>query len=142
MSLVTILASAARTTSSTSSTVSIHPRTRSLAFHLQITNAATDAADTLNVYLQSSPNGTDWDDFVSFTQVLGNGADSLNYVAFVNLEEYQSSQVHAMQNGALSAETIVQGPIFPSYVRAKYVIADSGDGDQSFTFSLTMTEVR
>lgn len=43
-------------------------------FLLNVTAVANAGTDTLDVYLQhSADDGTTWDDFVHFTQVLGNG---------------------------------------------------------------------
>ena len=44
-----------------------------ITFTLDVTAAATDAQDLLDVYVQTKLDGTNWTDVVHFTQVLGNG---------------------------------------------------------------------
>ena len=53
-------------------------------FLLSVTAAATEVGDKLNVYIQSSPDsGTTYDDFIHFTEVLGNGG-AVKHIAVVN----------------------------------------------------------
>ncbi len=44
-----------------------------IMFVLDVTAAATDVGDTLDVKVQTKVDGTNWLDVVHFTQVLGNG---------------------------------------------------------------------
>lgn len=132
----TILASAARTASSTQALSADMTRIRSAALLLDVTVAATAVDDTLDVYLQHSPDdGTTWDDFVHFTQVLGNGG-AKQYIAewsgFVSPE----SEMHALQDAAMGAG-VLQGPKSGKW-RLKWVIVDAGADNASFTFSVDL----
>ena len=76
--IYTLLPLAARTTSSTSSSQTLPPRCKGLVFLLNVTNADTDANDTLDVYIQESPDGgTTWNDIAHFAQILGTTAATL-----------------------------------------------------------------
>lgn len=78
-------------------------------FLLNVTSAAAAAGDTLDVYLQaSSDGGTTWDDFVHFTQVLGNGG-AKEYLARWQGEIAPTVPQAAPQDAALSAG-VAQGP--------------------------------
>ena len=137
----TILSSAARTESGTSSEYRMAPGLKALFFLLDVTAAATDAGDSLNVYIQESPDGgTTWNDIASFAQFVGNSA-AANQLAVINCEAAAENEIGATKDGALAAGSVRQGPA-ASYLRAKYVIVDSGDGDQGFTFSIVMMAVR
>ena len=72
MDNLTLVASAARTASDTTTVRGLAPYT-SAYFMLDVTVAATEAGDKLAVFIQREmPNG-DWMDIVSFAEVLGNG---------------------------------------------------------------------
>jgi hypothetical protein len=129
-----LLASAARTTSGTATlTASVVNQWRAAAFLLDVTVAATDAGDTLDVYLQSSVDGSTWDDFAHFTQVLGNGG-AKKFVATWTREITPESELKAPADGSLAAG-VLQGPNASSW-RVKWVIVDAGTANVSFTFSL------
>lgn len=131
---VTLLASATRTSSGAGTAVTGLRGFRGGTFMLSITDAATAAGDTLNVYVQRLlPNGTSWDDIVSFTQVLGNGADTLTYVADVIFDS-QASDERVAADGSLAAGT-VSAVAFGDSLRVKYTIASADT--PSFTFSVT-----
>lgn len=141
----TVLASAARTASGTaafpSSLLDALRHVEEAQFLLDVTVAATGILDTLNVYIQSSPDGgTTWDDFVSFTQVLGNGG-AKKYIARWSRTPTPEREMGAPQDGALAAGSVLQGST--GYVwRVKWVIVDGGAAAQSFTFSLAVDAVR
>lgn len=119
----------------------LDPGIKALFFLLDVTALATDAGDTLNVYIQESPDGgTTWNDIISFAQYAGNSIAS-NQLAVLNCEAAAETEIGATQDGALAAGSVRQGPV-ASFLRAKYVIVDSGDADQSFTFSLAMMAIR
>ncbi len=70
----TLLASAARTDSGVQVLTDDFSAASWALFQLDVTAAATEVGDLLDVYLQHSfDGGTTWDDFVHFTQVLGDG---------------------------------------------------------------------
>ncbi len=138
----TLLASAARTASNVGSSVSLSRGLKGLIFILDVTAAAKDVGDTLNVYVQESPDGSIWTDRVSFNQVLGNGGAE-QFLAYLNCELAPTTAVLAPQDAALAAASLIPGPIAPT-IRAKFVIGKDADvpEDQSFTFSLKVLEIR
>lgn len=106
----------------------------SAVFVLDVTAAATDVGDTLDVYIQHSPdNGATWDDFVHFTQVLGNGG-AKKFIAIWHKQVTPESEVHAPADGTL-AVGVLQGPV-GSLWRWKAKITDAGTVNASFTFSI------
>lgn len=131
----TLLASAARTSSSTAAvTISNLQLVRSLVVQLDVTAAATDVGDLLDVYLQHSVDGTNYDDFIHFTQVLGNGG-AKKYLAHWHRDVTPTTAQHAPNDGALAAG-VAQGPVGCSAWRVKWVVVDAGTDDASFTFSV------
>lgn len=108
----TLLASAARTASGTASLTIAHiDRILAALFFLDVTVAATAAADTLDVYLQASPDGgTTWDDVVHFTQVLGNGG-AKQFIATWQRNVTPEAELQAPQDVAMAAG-VRQGPVF------------------------------
>ena len=137
-----LLASAARTESGLSDETQLAPGVKALFFLLDVTGADKDAGDTLNVYIQESPDGgTTWNDFVSFAQLTGE-SEAANQLAIVRCEAGpETAELAATTDATLVAGSVRQGPV-ASLLRAKYVIADSGDEDQTFTFSLRMMAIR
>lgn len=135
---ITLLASAARTASGTASITAIpHPElVRSAVFQLDVTAAATEVGDLLDVYLQHSPDGgTTWDDFVHFTQVLGNGG-AKKFLASWRGDVVPETEMKAPGDATLAAGAVVQGPVGKSW-RVKWVVVDAGTVNASFTFSLS-----
>lgn len=111
-------------------------------FLLNVTAAATAGTDTFDAYLQSlmqlpaADGGAEvWDDFVHFTQVLGNDTEPVRYIAVWQAGgQTPESEMHAPQAAAISAG-VVQGPIGPN-VRARVVVVDDGADNASFTWAL------
>lgn len=98
---------------------------------LTVSAAALAAEDTLDVYLQSSDDGgTTWDDFVHFTQVLGNGG-AKKHVANWSGIVAPESEMHAVADAAMSAG-VKQGPVGELW-RIKWVIVGE---TASFTFTM------
>lgn len=137
-----IEASSAKTASGTSSANFVnHTEVLTAAIViLDVTAAASVAGDLLNVYVQHSwDDGTSWDDFISFTQVLGNGGVK-KFLAFWALYgTAPSTPMKAPQDGALTAGQVQQGPI-GNTLRAKWVVVNGG-GSHSFTFSIGIQQV-
>lgn len=144
MAAVTLVSSAARTANGNSGALSPfgknYSRIIGLVFLLTVSAAAADAGDTLDVFVQHSPDdGTTWDDFIHFTQVLGNGG-AKKYIATWLRDVTPESEMKAPADGALAAG-VLQGPISPT-LRVKWAIVDANsDLDQSFTFSLVVTPI-
>lgn len=142
MSAKTLVASAARTESGNSGSLTpfrVDRGIKALIFLLTVSAAATDAGDTLDVYVQHSvDDGTTWDDFVHFTQVLGNGG-AKKFIATWLRDVTPESEVKAPADAALAAG-VLQGPISPT-LRVKWVIVDTGTDNASFTFSVSVQPV-
>jgi hypothetical protein len=138
--MITLVASAARGTSGDSGPLSPAPIAnpeliRGARFVLRVTAAATEATDTLDVYIQQSYDGTNFDDLVHFTQVLGNGG-AKTFVGEWYRDVSPESELHAPQDAAIAVGVLQGGKIgFP--LRVKWVIVDPGGGAASFTFSVT-----
>jgi uncharacterized protein YdbL (DUF1318 family) len=137
-----LLASAARASSGNSGAITLASRLgRSLkaaAFQLNVTAAATDVGDTLDVYIQhSTDGGSTFDDFIHFTQVLGNGGAKRFIAHWVGLLT-PTTALHAPNDAALAAG-VSQGPIGDT-LRVKWVVVDA-DADASFTFGVTVSPV-
>ena len=102
-------------------------------FLLNVTAAGSVAGDTLDVYIQASAdNGTTWDDFVHFTQVLGNGG-AKKFLARWQGMIAPTTALAAPQDVAMAAG-VAQGPHGNRW-RTKWVIVNGG-GTHSFTFSV------
>lgn len=136
--MLTLLASAARTVTA-GATAAIPEgiaialaKARCALYMLDVTAAATDVGDTLDVYIQSSIDGTNWDDFIHFTQVLGNGG-AKKLIAAHNSIIAPTTAMGPAVDGALAAG-VKQGPV-GSQFRIKYVIVDA-NANGTFTFSI------
>jgi hypothetical protein len=122
------------------STFRVPRRAKSVGFYLNVTACGTDVADTLDVKIQHSPDATNWDDLVHFTQVLGNDADdSYKEIALINMADPSEDELRVL-NTSLAAGNVMQGPIY-DYVRATSTIVDA-DADGGFTFSVDMAAFR
>lgn len=102
-----------------------------LVFQLDVTAAATDAGDTLDVTVQTTIDGTNWVDIHHFTQVLGNGGAKRYYGKVVF-----DAALTEFENGAALAAAAGRS-IFGSQYRVKYVVVNTSTEDASFTFSVT-----
>ena len=127
-----LLASAARTASGNGSAITYNRRLGAARFFLDVTAAASAVGDTLDVYIQSSLDGVVWDDFVHFTQVLGNGGAKQFVASWIRTLAPTTAQ-RAPRDATLAAG-VEQGPI-GNQMRVKWVIVNGG-GSHSFTFSL------
>lgn len=128
---VVLATSAARTTTATGDGARVRRPVSGVVAILEVTNAATLAGDTLDVTVQTRVGST-WLDVVAFTQVLGNGADSLQHVAKVSGGEPQAMYSTA---SALSAGNVRH--VLGDEWRAKWTIAGTG----TFTFAVTIAPV-
>lgn len=135
--MITLLASAARTASGTDALANLpHPELlESAVFELVVSVAATEAGDTLDVYVQHSiDGGTTYDDVVHFTQVLGNGG-AKKFTAEWRADVLPDSELHAPADASLAAG-VLQGPKGATW-RLKWVIVDANANvNQSFTFAV------
>lgn len=134
---VVLAATAARTATGTGDTVDIPDGTTALLCVLDLTGAATDAADTLDVtieaYLGSGvASGEQWLTICAFTQILGNGADEITRVEKI----LGGGALTGFETGSALAAGTVRN-ILVGKLRAKWTIVDA-DGDASFTFSVVV----
>ena len=128
-----LLSSTVATASGTGSLVEATPDLMWAEFLLNVTAAATAAGDTLDVYVQASVDaGTTWDDFIHFTQVLGNGGVKKELFRWQGMIAPTTANA-APADAALAAATIKQGP-HGNLWRVKYVIVSATA--PSFTFSV------
>lgn len=135
-----LLDSEARTASGVSDSAKLPTGIQSLVFMLDVTNADTDAGDTLNVRIQESPDaGTTWNDIVSFAQIIGTDS-AVKSIAKINCNVSPETELGAPSE-ALGAGNVLQGPVCP-YIRAKWTIADAGTDDASFTFAVAMNVIK
>lgn len=129
--VVELLASAARTATGTSTGLRLPGMVNAVVFTLDVTAVATDVGDTLDVAIQTKVDGTNWVDVCAFTQILGNGS-AVRLVMKVLADVAEALYV----SGASLAADAVRHGIGDEW-RVSWTIVDSGDADQSFTFSAT-----
>lgn len=108
-------------------------RADSGVFILDVSAAATDVGDTLDVFVQHSPIPGAWDDFVHFTQVLGNGG-AKRFLAGWGRGATPATPLRALADGTL-AVGVLQGPVAGLW-RVKWTIVDAGTVNASFNFSV------
>ena len=127
-----LVASAARTTSNNSGALVLAhaERLKAASLLLDVTAAATLVGDTLDVYVQTSVDGSTWDDLAHFTQVLGNGG-AKKFLAYWQRDLAPTSALHAPVDASMAAG-VNQGPVGGS-LRVKWVVVGTG----SFTFSVS-----
>jgi len=102
---------------------------------LDVTAAATDSADTLDVYLDTSfDGGVTFVNIGHFTQVLGNGGAKRYIMSFKSNPITSSNSVSATADQAASAALQIG---FGSRFRYRAVMVDA-NANGSFTFSLKM----
>jgi hypothetical protein len=130
----TLLASAARTATAgvNGAAVAGFGRFRRFVLMLDVTAAATDAGDTLDVYVDGSLDGATWFNLTHFTQVLGNGG-AKKFAAVLDPSAPGTSVFDVSSDANAGA---VRPAVFAPYLRARYVLVDA-DGDGGFTFGVT-----
>jgi len=131
--VVTLFASAARTVTAgvNGTAVYIGGERLRYMFILAVTAAATDAADTLDVYIDWSIDGVTYYNGGHFTQCLGTGGAVAYCMAF----DPSAGLTTDVALAADAAVSTVRPSLFGAYVRGRYTIVDA-DADASFTFSL------
>lgn len=131
----TLRSSAALTATASGSSVGQLQDCKQAIFVYDVTVASTGTADALNVYIQSSPDGTNWVDVVSFSQTTGSAA--LQRVArWTATAAAPTTPEEALQSSALTAGSVAQGPGGRLW-RVRSVVSDtSPTGDSSWTFSV------
>ena len=129
---VTIQASAeaTETAGANGSTVYLPGMINGLVFELDVTAAATVAADTLDVFIQTQLDGTNWVDVSHFTQVLGDGGAKRYYTKIAS-----DTALTEFENGAALGAAAVRNLLGDTW-RARWVVVN--DTDPAFTFSVTV----
>jgi len=132
--------SGAQTVSGISASFINHTEVLTAAIYvLDVTVAASAAGDTFDLYMQHSwDDGTSWDDFIHFTQILGNGGAKKRLAFWTIYGTAPSTPEKAPQDAAM-AVGVQQGPI-GNTLRAKWVIVNGG-GSHSFTFSVGIQQI-
>jgi hypothetical protein len=104
-----------------------------IMLYMSVTALATDVGDTLDVYVDISPDGgTTWINAVHFPQQLGTGA-AVKYVATLEATAGMTAPLVVTADAAVN---VVRQGILGSQIRARYVMVDA-DADGNFTWSLT-----
>ncbi len=102
-------------------------------FLLNVTAAATDVDDTLDVFVDASPDGgISWVNVVHFTQVLGNGG-AKKFVAAIHSAANLTDVNVTTDLVANAAPRSFLG----NALRCRYAVVDPGAGVASFNFVLT-----
>jgi len=130
---ITLLASAARGATAGTNGTAVEVRGERIVhtWILNVTAAATDATDTLDVYIDTLFGTATWINAAHFTQVLGNGG-AVAYFTITMPAGMTTTDAVATDCAAGVGRGVVG-----SQFRARYVIVDPGAGAASFTFSLT-----
>lgn len=127
-----LAASAPRSASGTGDTVVVEGWRRAMIIN-PILASATDAGDTLDVYVDVSPDGgVTWVNAVHFTQQAGNGA-ARTQIAVLDTSNPGTSVVTVTSDAAAAA---VRPSVFGNALRARWVVADA-NANASHTFAVT-----
>lgn len=129
----TLLASttpAAGAVSTNGNAVRIPEWMHGVAFTLDLTAAATEVGDTLDVTVQTLIDGTNWLDICHFTQLLGNGG-AKRYTG----KCYGAAAEAMFEHGSALAAGSVRHLLGDAY-RVKYVQVDA-NSNAAFTFSVS-----
>lgn len=103
-------------------------------FLLDITASATDAGDTLDVFVDVSIDGAAWINAVHFTQQAGNGAAKKEF-AVVDASNPGTSVIVSTSDAASGA---VRPAAFGDYMRARWTVVEAGgNANASHTFSVS-----
>ena len=102
-----------------------------VAFYLQldVTAAATASGDKLDVYLQTTIDGTNWLDIYHFTQLAGNGGAKRYFAKFI-----AADALTEFENGTALIASGGRAILGDSY-RVRWAVTNSSA--PSFTFSVT-----
>lgn len=133
--VVELLASAARVDagSQTGSTITIGDAERVLIV-LNITASATEAGDTLDVFIDVSWDGTNWYNAVYFTQQAGNGA-AAKEIAVLDAA-YTTDPDAVLAITADAAAGVVRQQLIGPYMRVRWVVTEVTTDNASHTFDV------
>ena len=131
--LITLAASAARTAGANGTAVYVGGERKRFVIVNAITVSATEAGDTLDVYVDCSLDGVTWYNAVHFTQQAGNGAARTEY-AVLDPSNPGTSVINVTADAAAAA---VRPALFGPYLRARWAIVDgNANANSSHTFSV------
>ena len=125
----TLAASALRSVTENGSAVRLPDAMQGLVCVLDVTVDESTAADTLDVFIQTKVDGTNWVDVIHFTQHVGN-ATAKRYIAKIAAATAQAE----FENGTALGAAAVRH-LFGDEWRARWVIVDDSAA-AAFTFSV------
>ncbi len=128
-----LAASAARTTGANGTATLIGGFRKRVEIVLDVTASAAVAGDTLDVYVDVSPDGTKWINAAHFAQQAGNGAAKTE-VAWLDPSDPGTDTVAVTSDCAAGKQ---RAYVWGKYIRARWAIVDAGAHGQSHTFSVT-----
>lgn len=105
---------------------------RELVAQLNVTAAATEASDTLDVFIDGSlDGGVTWINIMHFTQVLGNGGAK----KFINVSVSTVSDKFDVTSDLAAGAT--PRALIGTMFRPRWTVVDGGGVAAGFTFSIT-----
>jgi len=133
---IVLAASSARTAGANGTTMPIASGRSRFVVLLSVADASTtDAGDTLDVYVDLSPDGgTTWVNAIHFTQRAGNAAGAVKEVAVLDSASAAATVTDVTSDAASGA---VRPYVFGNAIRARWAIVDSGDHNSSHTFGVS-----
>jgi hypothetical protein len=131
--LITLHASGGETTTAgtNGTAVQIAGVSRMIAL-LEALISATEAGDTLDVYVDISLDNSTWLNAIHFTQQAGNGAAFKEFAVL----DPSAPGVAVVNVTADAAAAAVRPSLFGMYIRARWVVVDTGGAAPSHTFSV------
>ena len=132
---MTLQASGAQTATNdgSSNAVTRIPSCEAIAFELDVTAAATDAGDLLDVFVQTTIDGTNYVDIAHFTQVLGNGGAKRYFTKVI-----ASVATAEFENATALGAAAVRNLMGIDY-RVRWTVTDAGTDNASWTFAVYAT---
>jgi len=127
---------AAQTASATGEAFRLSDEYEEAIFVLDLTNADTDAGDTLDVYIDVSPDGLTWFNSTHFTQIIGTTAASKIAAKVTKGGDFADADAVLAITADAAAGVVRQMGIMP-FIRYRSVVVNTGTVDATFTYSLT-----
>lgn len=127
---IVLLASETQVVSTNSDPVRLPDNVSGIGFVLDVTAAATAAADTMDVKIQTMIDGVNWVDVVHFTQLVGDGG-AKRYIERVSAGGAEGG----FENGTPLAAGEVRNLLGPNW-RVVTTLVDGGGDDTSYTLSV------
>jgi hypothetical protein len=91
-------------------------------FQLNVYSCAGGAGATLDVWVQQTLDGTNWDDVCHYPQVLGNSAGGSWAATLTVRQRDQAAEMQQLLDGQLGAGQVVNSTLARTF-RVKYTIA-------------------